>query len=554
MLPCVGKLFTKVLKERLYRWVERKDILSSLQAGFRKGRSTLDQCFVLRTIIEKTQRRGQRLWGVFVDLKKAFDSVNREALWYKLRCLGVSEKMVRILKSKYADSEFRVRLAGGKLTKPIKSLSGVMQGDQFSSLLFILFLNDLEDQLKPLAEVYSPSMDGGDEISSLWFADDVCLLSTSGVGASRLLECFDKFCKEWNLCISKEKTKVVEFRRKGSRAIGRNLMLEGKTIERVKRFKYLGVVFDEGGSWVPHLDLRRVSADRVGAAIGRLMWKFSDAPVSLGLHIFEVVSKAIMLYGVELAAFSGKWIEMERAARKFYKKLLGLPKGTAGVGVEALLGRCRMRDEAIIKALMFWFRLIRLPEGHLACKAWKMQRDWADRGLKCWGLGVKAELARIGQPGLWERQGDLSMGKGEFKSTVREVIVGQRVAEQIGEGSGMSSCRLYFEEGIEEFGIDRRLTEANGWNGRRRVATGLLGSDGALVTRGEGGKTCVACGERFEGCIFVHKLVECKEARLKALRREKEEFVSKVASLPVGVRGVFLRREMLRGNAGFDFV
>jgi len=315
--------------------------------------------------------------------------------------------MVRILVSKYAESEFRVRGVNGVLTKPIKSLSGVMQGDQISSLLFILFLNDLEEHLKELAERYAPSLDGVVEIGSLWFADDVCLLSTSEIGAVRMLESFNEYCEHWNLTINTDKTKVVEFRKRGSRRLGKQIMLGGRKIEYVKEFKYLGVVFEEKGGWSAHMSQRRISAVRTSLAIGKMMWKLGSAPISLGMHVFDVVSKAIMLYGVEFSAFSGNWVGMERAARAFYKKVLGLPRGTAGVGVEALLGRIRMKDEGVIRALMFWRRLISLPGDHLARKSWDVQRAWADGGVSCWGMEIKSELAKLGQPGWWENQNTL---------------------------------------------------------------------------------------------------------------------------------------------------
>ena len=79
------------------------------------------------------------------------------------------------------------------------------------------------------------------------------------------------------------------------------------------------------------------------------------------------------------------------------------------------------------------------------------------------------------------------------------MVIGQRVGEQRAEGLVMSSCRFYFEEGAERFGVDRRLIESGSWNERREVASVLLGAEGGLVRRENGGKYCVKCEERFEG-------------------------------------------------------
>ena len=189
-----------------------------------------------------------------MDLRRAFDSVDREALWHKLFNLGISNKMMRIIMSKYSSCEFRVRMGDGRLTEPIASRSGVMQGDQLSALLFILFLNDLEDHLKPLSNRYAPTFDGVTDVGSIWFADDICLLATSEIGARRMLESVNDFCEKWNLTINPSKTKMIEFRRKRKKAKGGIMRLKGNVIESVEAVQYLGLTFDKTGDWKMHIN------------------------------------------------------------------------------------------------------------------------------------------------------------------------------------------------------------------------------------------------------------------------------------------------------------
>ena len=79
----LGKLFTNVLNARLVDFCEENDIISDSQFGFRKGRSTIDAIFILKGIVDSVINSKGRLYCAFIDLKRAFDSINRNALWLK---------------------------------------------------------------------------------------------------------------------------------------------------------------------------------------------------------------------------------------------------------------------------------------------------------------------------------------------------------------------------------------------------------------------------------------------------------------------------------------
>ena len=81
------------------KWAENNNILSDLQFGFRKGRSTTDAIFVLNAInILKILNEKGGLFCVFIDLKRAFDSGYLNELWFKLHKIGINAKMLRIIK------------------------------------------------------------------------------------------------------------------------------------------------------------------------------------------------------------------------------------------------------------------------------------------------------------------------------------------------------------------------------------------------------------------------------------------------------------------------
>ena len=84
ILSCFGKLFTAVLNQRLNNYLESTGILIEEQAGFRKHYSTADHIFSLKMLIDFYLYKKKRLYCAFIDYRKAFDSVNRVALWRKL--------------------------------------------------------------------------------------------------------------------------------------------------------------------------------------------------------------------------------------------------------------------------------------------------------------------------------------------------------------------------------------------------------------------------------------------------------------------------------------
>ena len=83
LLSTLGKLFTRILNNRLNKWAEEYNVYIEAQAGFRKHMSTIDNIFVLNGLITHCINNNEYLYCCFVDFTKAFDYVERDILWYK---------------------------------------------------------------------------------------------------------------------------------------------------------------------------------------------------------------------------------------------------------------------------------------------------------------------------------------------------------------------------------------------------------------------------------------------------------------------------------------
>ena len=101
ILSCFGKLFTAILNHKLNNFLKHNNILKENQAGFRSGYSTVDHIFTLHVLTELLKRKKKKLFCLFVDYSKAFDSVWRVDLWMKLLGSGINGKIFRVIYNLY---------------------------------------------------------------------------------------------------------------------------------------------------------------------------------------------------------------------------------------------------------------------------------------------------------------------------------------------------------------------------------------------------------------------------------------------------------------------
>ena len=108
LLSVLGKLFTRIMNNRLVTWAEDYRIYVEAQGGFRPGRGTVDNIFVLDGIVNSYLSSGKALYTAFIDFSKAFDYVVRDNLWYKLIQVGVSGKMLCMIRAIYENVKTKV--------------------------------------------------------------------------------------------------------------------------------------------------------------------------------------------------------------------------------------------------------------------------------------------------------------------------------------------------------------------------------------------------------------------------------------------------------------
>ena len=241
----VGKLFASILLQRLIKFRAETNPDTPNQLGFCKNAQTADHILTLSTCIEKYVKANKgRLFSCFVDYAKAFDTVCREALLYKLWKLGIKGRFFGCMEFMYTNSKAKIKLLN-KLSEKIDVLCGTEQGHPMSPELFKCFIHQLSEDLNSMVNVEVPLLKSTRVTHLLW-ADDLILLALDQESLQRMLEVLHTYCQEWGLSVNISKIAIMVFNRAGRlffQQITSSIIL--RRVERNNRFGQR-FIFDRG--------------------------------------------------------------------------------------------------------------------------------------------------------------------------------------------------------------------------------------------------------------------------------------------------------------------
>ena len=214
LMSTIAKLFSSILNDMICSYLDENDLLCEEQNGYRKLRSCLDHLYTLITVIRNRKEQNMQTFLCFVDFAKAFDSVNRDCLWYKLQNIGVNGKMYNIIKSLYWNIDSTVRV-NNRLTDWFSVYSGVRQGDNLAPTLFAIYVNDVTTCINEL-NVGVPISDT-DSISVLLYADDRVLMAQNAEDLQKMINALHDWTIKWRLSVNTQKTQVMHVRKHQTR-------------------------------------------------------------------------------------------------------------------------------------------------------------------------------------------------------------------------------------------------------------------------------------------------------------------------------------------------
>lgn len=241
LLNAVSKIVERVIYGRLVDFFDKGSVISSCQHGFRADRSTESAACEFMSQVYGKLDDGQYVAGIFFDLSRAFDCLNIDFVLDKLYVVGIRGHALALMRSYLTERKCCVRV-DGNMSQYFEVDTGVPQGSVLGPLIFLIYVNDL----------YENVIDGQVAITS--FADDTSMVVSARTpeglreNISKVVQDFDSWCFKNSLILNIDKTSYVHFRAKVNRvAVVSQLKPSPVT-------KFLGIHLDEHLCWEAHVD------------------------------------------------------------------------------------------------------------------------------------------------------------------------------------------------------------------------------------------------------------------------------------------------------------
>ena len=241
LLPIFSKIFEKIIYSRMYEFLESNKLIYNRQFGFRANHSTNHALISMTESIKSFLDSGDFVAGIFIDLEKAFDTVNHQILCNKLNYYGFRGKINDLIKSFLTNRKQFVSVNGYDSSQ-LEIKCGVPQGSTLGPLLFLVYINDLRFSLR-----YATPSHFADDTSIIYASK---ILKTIETNLNYDLKCVTEWLRSNRLALNVSKTKLLFFRSKNKNLpLNISIKIQGKRIIPSSHVKYLGIFVDEYLSW-----------------------------------------------------------------------------------------------------------------------------------------------------------------------------------------------------------------------------------------------------------------------------------------------------------------
>ena len=316
ILPSVSKILERLVQVQLTDYLKFNSILSEAQSGFRKNHSTITALLKVTDDWLSAIDHGLLTGAVFIDLRKAFDTVDPYILLNKLSNIGVSDSCL---------SWFRSYLIGRRICTVINSSTseessidyGVPQGSILGPLLFVVYIDDLVKHLEQCSvHLYA------DDTVIYFSSKDVHMIES--VLNSELQNIFD-WLGSSKLSLNCSKTVCMLFgsQRMLNKCNQLNIIVNRAKIQQVQSTKYLGMILDPNLKWNLHIDHMFNRISKLIRMLSRLRHtlSLSDIKIVYNAIIMPIFDYGDVLYGSGAAKYTDS---LQKLQNRAFRIILGL--------------------------------------------------------------------------------------------------------------------------------------------------------------------------------------------------------------------------------------
>lgn len=331
VLPAISKILERILNKRLVDYLEKYNLLSPSQYGFRAGKSTSDAVHDLTNHIVTNLDGGKKVLGIFLDLAKAFDTVSVPILIRKMERLGIRGTQLGLFEDYLSERTQSVKV-GGSVSDECQVNYGVPQGSVLGPTLFLIYINELGVLTLPKGKVIT-------------FADDTALLFTADTW-SEVFMCAQSgfnivtnWLRDNVLTLNAEKTKYVTFslkRQTPPPTMAPNTILAHTCpfphsttctcvqISRADCIKYLGVIVDSTLRFQEHIHTLKNRLRKL-IYVFKTLRNVTDDKIKK--MVYYALAQSLITYCITSwgGAPKSTLLELERAQRAILKVSLFLP-------------------------------------------------------------------------------------------------------------------------------------------------------------------------------------------------------------------------------------
>ena len=267
--PIFGKIFEKILYSRIYSFMSQRNLICDTQFGFRQNHSTSHAIHHSINFIKGSHMLNKHVIGIFIDLSKAFDTIDHKKLLYKLYNYGIRGLAYNLIKS-YLSNRYQCVKIEDQKSENVLVKYGVPQGSVLGPLLFLLYINDLKNIITHKnckIILYADDTNifiAFDTISNATQLSNDVLLRIQGYMYANLLHInIDKSCCMYfppnRKYINFSNAKPKKNKGKGSTSdpaiekMGIEIYLGSASLKEVTETRFLGVIFDPTLDWNAHI-------------------------------------------------------------------------------------------------------------------------------------------------------------------------------------------------------------------------------------------------------------------------------------------------------------